>query len=210
MSTTLSKRGLALAAAAALAVGVLGGPGFAAPKIGEAAPEFTGVDTKGKTHSLSEFRGKTVVLEWTNNGCPYVMKHYGTGNMQALQKETTGNGIVWLTIISSAPGTQGHVSPAEADGLTASRSAAPTAVLLDADGKIGRLYDARTTPHMFVITPEGKLVYAGAIDDKPTTSNEDVKTAVNYVRNALAQLAAGKPVDPALTRAYGCSVKYGS
>lgn len=199
-----------LLAAAAIATAALGGLAQAAPRIGEAAPDFTGTDSRGKPHALSAYRGKTVILEWTNHGCPYVQKHYGTGNMQALQRETTGNGIVWLTVVSSAPGTQGHVEGLEADELTATRKAQPSAVLLDPKGEIGRLYGATATPHMFVITPEGKLAYAGAIDDKPTANHADVKTAVNYVRNALAALAAGKPVTPSSTRAYGCSVKYGS
>jgi AhpC/TSA family len=185
-------------------------PVAAAPKVGEVAPEFTAVDSKGKSHRLSDFKGKTVILEWTNDGCPYVQKHYGSGNMQALQKDTTGKGIVWLSVISSAPGEQGHVDGAGADKLSDTRQAAPTAVLLDVDGKVGRLYDARTTPHMYVITPDGKLAYNGAIDDKPTNDPADVKTAKNLVRNALDLIAAGKPVDPAITRAYGCSVKYKS
>ncbi len=182
----------------------------AAPKVGEPAPTFVGVDSKGKTHNLSDFKGKTVVLEWTNDGCPYVVKHYGSGNMQALQKDLTAKGVVWLTVISSAPGEQGHVDGAGADKLTTARNAGPSAVILDADGKIGRLYDARTTPHMYVITPDGKLAYNGAIDDKPTADTADIKSAKNLVRNAIDLVAAGKPVDPAVTRAYGCSIKYKS
>jgi peroxiredoxin len=181
---------------------------MAAPKIGEPAPAFSVIDSKGTKRNLAEFSGKTVVLEWSNDGCPFVRKHYDTGNMQALQRETTAAGIVWLTVVSSARGTQGYVEGLEADELTATRKAAPTAVLLDADGKVGRLYDARTTPHMYVIAPDGRLAYRGAIDDKPTTRNDDVKTADNYVRRALAAVAAGKPADPSVTRPYGCSVKY--
>lgn len=210
MISIASKFSLGLAAALSLALVAAGSLAVAAPNIGETAPEFTGTDTKGVAHALSAYRGKTVILEWTNHGCPYVQKHYGSGNMQALQKETTGTGVVWLTVISSSPGQQGHVAGLEADELTATRKAAPTAVLLDPTGQIGRLYEARTTPHMFIIAPDGKLAYAGAIDDKPTSSAADVKTAVNYVKNALAQIAAGKPVAPATTRPYGCSVKYGS
>lgn len=197
-------------ALATVAVALAVTPVAAAPKVGEAAPEFIAVDSKGKSHKLSDFKGKTVILEWTNDGCPYVQKHYGSGNMQALQKDTTDKGVVWLSVISSAPGEQGHVDGAGADKLSDTRKAAPTAVLLDADGKVGRLYDARTTPHMYVITPDGKLAYNGAIDDKPTNDAADVKTAKNLVRNALDLIAAGKPVDPAITRAYGCSVKYKS
>lgn len=184
------------------------GTALAAPSVGKPAPDFTGVDTRGQQVKLSDFRGKTVVLEWTNDGCPYVRKYYRTGNMQALQKELTGEGIVWLSVISSSPGTQGYVEPAEADKLTTSRDAAPTAVLLDPEGKIGRLYDAKVTPHIYIIKPDGTLAYQGAIDDKPTTRDRDVKTAKNYVKTALNQITAGKPVDPAVTRAYGCTVKY--
>ena len=186
------------------------GSASAAPEVGNPAPAFTGTDSKGKTVKLSDFRGKTVILEWTNHGCPYVGKHYRTGNMQALQKETTGEGVVWLSVVSSAPGRQGHVEGAEADDLTRSRGAAPSAVLLDPEGTIGRLYEARATPHMFIIKPDGMLAYKGAIDDKPSASDSDVPIARNYVKTALEQIAANKPVDPAATRAYGCSVKYGS
>jgi len=197
-----------LLAAAVVSLGVFAGAAVAAARPGEAAPDFAAVDSKGKPVKLGDFRGKTVILEWTNHGCPYVQKHYRSGNMQALQKDMTGKGMVWLSVISSAPGEEGHVGGAEADKLTSSRSAAPSAVLLDPDGKIGRLYDARATPHMFIVTPDGKLAYAGAIDDKPSSNVADVKTAKNFVRNALDQIAAGKPVSPSLTRAYGCSVKY--
>jgi len=197
-----------LAAFALVAVFVTFSPAGAAPKIGEPAPAFTVVDSKGTKRSLAEFAGKTVVLEWSNDGCPFVRKHYDTGNVQALQRETTATGIVWLTVISSARGMQGYVEGLEADELTTTRKAAPTAVLLDADGKVGRLYDARTTPHMYVIGPDGRLAYRGAIDDKPTLRHDDVKTADNYVRRALAAVAAGKPADPSVTRPYGCSVKY--
>jgi peroxiredoxin len=201
-------RALKTVAAAGFAVAFCAGTALAAPSVGKPAPDFTGVDTRGQQVKLSDFRGKTVVLEWTNDGCPYVRKHYRTGNMQALQKELTGEGIVWLSVISSSPGSQGYVEPAEADKLTTSRDAAPTAVLLDPEGKIGRLYDAKVTPHMYIIKPDGTLAYQGAIDDKPTTRDRDVKTAKNYVKTALNQIAAGKPVDPAVTRAYGCTVKY--
>jgi peroxiredoxin len=198
---------LAAAACLALALGV--NAAAAAPEVGMPAPAFTGVDTKGTTHTLEELRGKTVILEWTNDGCPYVKKHY-SGNMQKLQKETTAGGVVWLTIASSAPGTQGNLSPAEHDALMKQRGAAPTAVILDEEGTIGHAYGAQTTPHMYIITPEGTLAYKGAIDDKPTVDIADIEDATNYVRNALDQIAAGNPVDPAVTRAYGCSVKYKS
>lgn len=180
----------------------------AAPVIGQPAPGFSGVDSSGKTVRLSDFRGRTVVLEWTNHGCPYVGKHYDTDNMQALQKQAAAQGVVWLSIISSAPGRQGHVSPAEANDLTVSRKAAPASVILDPRGNIGRAYEATATPHMFVINREGVLVYKGAIDDRPSANHDDVKTATNYVRTALNALAEGKLPKPAATRAYGCSVKY--
>jgi len=182
----------------------------ATPEIGAPAPAFTATDTRGRTHSLGDFRGKTVILEWTNHDCPYVRKHYETGNMQALQKDATGEGVVWLSVISSAPGAQGHVSAQRADELTGTRDAAPTAVLLDPEGEIGKAYDARTTPHMYVINPEGTLVYMGAVDDRPTARHNDVEGARNYVREALSALAQGEKVSQPVTRAYGCSVKYGS
>ncbi len=184
-------------------------PGFADAAIGKLAPDFVGIDSNGKTHRLKDLRGRIVVLEWTNHECPFVGKHYGTGNMQALQKEATDKGIVWLSVISSAPGRQGHVEPAEANELTENRNAAPTAVILDGKGEIGQSYGAKTTPHMYVIDTKGELVYMGAIDDRPSADHGDVKIARNYVRAALDALAAGKPVEPRVTRAYGCSVKYG-
>jgi peroxiredoxin len=180
----------------------------AALQIGQPAPAFTGVDTAGNTHSLSDFLGKVVVLEWTNHDCPYVRKHYDAGNMQAQQRDATGDGVVWLSIISSAPGKQGHVSPARADELTASRDAAPTAVLIDESGDIGRAYKARTTPHMYVIDSDGKLAYMGGIDDIPSANPADIAKATQFVPAALAQVMAGKAADPSVTRPYGCSVKY--
>lgn len=179
-----------------------------AVQLGSPAPDFTATDASGKAVQLSALKGKTVVLEWTNQDCPYVRKHYGTGNMQALQKEATGQGIVWLTISSSAPGAQGHVNGLEAEKLTADRKAAPTAFILDPEGKVGRLFGATVTPHMYVIDPQGKLIFMGGIDDKPTSNHDDVKTARNYVREALAALAAGQPVKTASTRPYGCTIKY--
>jgi hypothetical protein len=180
------------------------------PAVGQPAPEFSGTDISGKKISLDQYRGKTVVLEWTNPECPFVRKHYGSGNMQALQKETTAKGIVWLTIDSSAPGQQGYLTPGDADRLNKERGAAPTDMLLDPTGQIGHLYNARTTPHMFIVDPTGKLVYMGGIDDKPTTSTSDISGATNYVRAALQDMAAGKAVAAPVTRPYGCSVKYAS
>jgi peroxiredoxin len=196
-------------AAVALATSV-GFATLARAQEGKNAPDFTAVDSNGKSHQLSSFKGKTVVLEWTNDGCPYVQKHYGGGNMQALQKAANDAGVVWLTVISSAPGTQGHVVGAAANKLTTDRKAQPTAVLLDPTGKVGKLYDAKTTPHMYVVDPNGKLAYAGAIDDKPTANQADLKGARNYVSEALTAVAAGKAPAVPTTRAYGCSVKYGS
>jgi peroxiredoxin len=189
---------------------MIAGPGAtAAPAIGGAAPPFAGSDTQGRVHTLTDYQGKIVVLEWTNHDCPFVVNHYRSGNMQALQREAAAKGVVWLTVISSAPGEQGHVTAAEADRLTRERNAAPTAVILDAQGTIGKAYGAKTTPHMFIIAADGTLAYMGAIDDRATTSG-DPKTARNYVREALAALDAGKAVPTAVTQAYGCSVKYGS
>jgi peroxiredoxin len=193
----------------ALAFGLgLSVPALAMPEIGKPAPDFTAVDSNGKEHSLGGYKGKTVILEWTNHGCPYVQKHYDTGNMQALQKETAGEGAVWLTVISSAPGKQGYVSAEKANELTAEREASPTAVLFDPTGKIGKSYDAKTTPHMYVIDAEGTLRYMGAIDDKPVTNKKSVEGATNYVRVALAEMKDGKPVSTPVTKAYGCTVKY--
>jgi len=177
-------------------------------KVGAAAPAFTSTSTAGKAVSLGDYRGQIVVLEWTNHECPYVRKHYDTGNMQALQAEATGQSVIWLTIISSAPGTQGHVSAGQADELTATRKARPSAVLLDPTGAVGKMYGATNTPHMYVVDKTGTLVYAGAIDDKPTSRRGDVQGAKNYVREALQSVAAGQPVKTPVTRAYGCTVKY--
>ena len=196
--------GACLALAATLTAGAVA----AKPEVGQPAPAFSVADTTGKTWSLADLAGKGLILEWTNHDCPYVQKHYGSGNMQALQQEARDAGYVWLSVISSAPGKQGHVSAAEADELTEGRGAAPTAVLLDVDGAMGRAYGAKTTPHMFVIDGAGTLVYMGGIDDRATTDPADVEGAENYVRLALTDLAAGKAVSNPATRPYGCSVKY--
>lgn len=175
---------------------------------GVLAPDFKGVDSTGKTQTLSQYRGKYVVLEWANRGCPFEQKHYLSGNMEALQREWTGKGVVWLSVISSAPGEQGSVTPGEENEYLRTMKAAPTAVILDPNGTIGHLYQAKTTPHMFVIDPTGKLIYQGAIDDRPTTDLADIKGARNYLNEALNAAMAGKPVPVASTRPYGCSVKY--
>src|SRR5258706_1666527 len=179
-----------------------------AARPGAAAPGFAAQDIAGNTVRLGDFAGKTVVLEWTNNGCPFVAKHYDSGNMQALQRRHTEAGGVWLVVASSAPGKQGHVTPDEARADLTRRTAAPSDFLLDPDGVVGRLYDARATPHMVVIDRTGMLVYMGAIDDTPSVNPADVKTAKNYVIAALDELAAGKPVTISATPAYGCTVKY--
>ena len=182
----------------------------APPKIGQPAPQFTGTNTTGAKISLSDYRGKTVVLEWTNHQCPYVRKHYSTDNMQAAQKLATDSGVVWISIVSSAPGREGYVEPGEAARLTRARTAAPTEVVLDPSGEIGHLYNARVTPHMFVIDGSGKVVYMGGIDDRPSARPADIDGATNYVLAALADVKAGRAVAKAITRPYGCSVKYGS
>ena len=180
----------------------------AAPKIGEPAPDFTLQGADGKPYALSSFKGKYVVLEWTNHDCPFVKKHYGSGNMQSQQKELTGKGAVWLSIVSSAPGKQGHVDAAKANELTKSRNAAPTAVLLDPTGDVGRKYDAKTTPHMYIVAPDGKLIYMGGIDSIPSADQDDIAEATPYVKVALSEAMGGKPVSKASTKPYGCSVKY--
>ncbi len=183
----------------------------AVAKVGAPAPAFTLKDTEGTSRALGALKGKYVVLEWLNHDCPYVRRHYDSGNMQALQKELGAKGIVWLSINSSAPGKQGHFPPARAAELTREKKAAPAAVLLDHNGAVGRLYGARTTPHMFLINPEGLLIYQGAIDDRATTEWKtlaDVSGAKNYVRQAIGEAMAGKQVSESSTKAYGCSVKY--
>jgi peroxiredoxin len=179
-----------------------------AAKVGEPAPDFTASDSNGTRHHLADYKGKYVVLEWHNQGCPYTRKHYESGNMQALQKEWTAKGVVWFTVISSAPGEQGSVTNAEENAYVDRMHADPTAVLMDSNGKLGKLYDAKTTPEMYVIDPAGKLIYEGAIDNRPTPDVDDIRGADNYVSDALTESMAGKPVATAYTRPYGCSVKY--
>ena len=178
------------------------------PRTGAKAPDFSVVDVDGKPQKLSDFAGKTVILEWTNHDCPYVRKHYNSATMQKLQKDMTTDGIVWLTVISSAPGEEGYADAAKAKELTKSRDAAPSNVLLDPKGKMGRAYGAQTTPHMYIIDAKGVLAYAGAIDNKPSASTSSLNGAKSYVRQAIAEIKAGKPVSEASTKAYGCSVKY--
>ncbi|MFY9855263.1 MAG: redoxin domain-containing protein [Terracidiphilus sp.] len=172
------------------------------------APGFTATDSRGQTETLAQYHGKYVVLEWHNQDCPYTRKHYVSGNMQALQKEWTAKGVIWFTVISSAPGKQGYQTPSEENAYLTEVHAVPTAVLLDPQGKLGRLYSAKTTPQMIVINPAGTVIYDGAIDSNPTPEVDDIKNADNYVSDALTAAMAGKPVATAFTRPYGCSVKY--
>ena len=181
---------------------------FAAVEPGEEAPDFTLTDSKGTSHKLSDFRGKFVVLEWLNHECPFVKKHYSGGDMQKLQKEYTAKGVVWLSIISSAPGKQGHRTGPQAEADTKDKNASPTAVLLDPSGEVGKKYDAKTTPEMFVLDKEGKILYAGAIDSIKSTDSADIAKAENHVRQALDAALAGQPVPTPKTKPYGCSVKY--
>ncbi len=179
-----------------------------AVKVGDPAPGFGAVDSHGKMQKLSNYKGKFVVLEWHNQGCPDTRKHYDSGNMQRLQKKWTDKGVVWLTVISSGPGTQGFVTPSQEDQYLEKMHASPTAVLMDPAGTLGRLYDAKTTPQMFVIDPQGTLIYQGAVDDRSSTKQKDFTGAKNYVDAALSEAMANKPVTDPVTRPYGCSIKY--
>ena len=192
----------------AVAVAGLAGPALAAPAVGQPAPAFTAKDGDGKTRSLSEFKGKTVVLEWTNAGCPYVQKHYKSGNMQSAQKAAAKDGVVWLTLISSAPGKQGYVPPADAKTWKSDTGAGSAALLLDPAGQVGRAYAAKTTPHMYVVDKSGKLVYMGGIDDKPVADPASLKGANNYVTAALSDIKAGRAVATPVSKPYGCTIKY--
>ena len=197
----------ALVAVAGIAV-VAAPDASVAQVVGKAAPDFRAYDVDGRVVSLSDFRGKTVVLEWNNPECPFVRKHYGSGNMQRTQAAAKKDGAVWLSINSSAPGNQGHMDGAKAKGVIAAAKAQPTAYLLDPDGIIGKGYGAKTTPHMYIVSPQGTLVYAGGIDDKPTPNPADIEGARNHVLAALAELKAGKAVSVPSSRPYGCNVKY--
>jgi hypothetical protein len=178
------------------------------PVVGQPAPAFTAVDTNGNTHSLAEHRGRFVVLEWVNHGCPWVRKWYGEGHMQALQRQFAGMDVVWYSIVSSAPGKQGHETAARHNAMAASFGAAPAAILVDEPGIIGRAYDARTTPHMYVIDPEGTLIYMGAIDDNKSTRSAAIAGARNHVVEALREAMAGQPVTVKSSQPYGCAVRY--
>jgi peroxiredoxin len=184
------------------------GPALAQVASGQKAPDFTLTDTKGQKHSLSDYKGKFVVLEWFNPECPFVNKHYNSGNMPGLQKQYTSKGVIWLSIDSSAPGQQGNFPPQGLNQFIKEKSGSPTAIFEDTNGRIGHLYGAQTTPHMFVIDPNGTLIYQGAIDDIPSPDIDDLKTAKNYVSAALDAAMSGKPVAVNSTKSYGCSIKY--
>ncbi len=208
MSIRTSRRFTSILMTGLVAIAVAAGSAVAAPEVGKPAPEFSALGSDGKTYGLKTFAGKFVVLEWLNHGCPFVKKHYEGRNIQALQKEYTDKGVIWLSVISSAPGKQGHSSATEANAASKDHGASPTAVLLDESGAVGHLYDAKTTPHVFIVDPKGVLVYAGAIDDQPSFDGATLAGAQSYVRAALDEAMAGKPVTVASTKAYGCSVKY--
>ena len=205
MKPTLPLLILAAAAAAATIRAEVAQP---KAELGKPAPDFTLPDPSGTNWTLSAQKGRYVVLEWINVDCPFVKKHYGSGNMQTLQKAYTEKGVVWFAICSSAPGKQGHYAPAQWPALLEERKAKPSAVLLDPEGKVGRLYGARTTPHMYIIDPEGLLIYAGAIDNQPSPDPKTLAEARNYIREVLDAALEGKPVSPTSTQPYGCSVKY--
>jgi peroxiredoxin len=176
--------------------------------VGQSAPDFSALDTAGKKHRLSDYKGKLVVLEWTNPNCPFVGKHYGGGNMQGLQKEFTGKGVVWLAVNSTARDSVEYLPPAQLAAWAKEKQAASSATLMDESGKIGQLYGAKATPHMYIVGPQGQLLYAGAIDSIASARLDDIRSATNYVRQGLTEALAGKPLSVASTRAYGCSVQY--
>jgi peroxiredoxin len=200
------KRSVSLLATAVVAFGAV--MAQASVSVGQAAPDFKVKDTAGKEQSLSAYKGRFVVLEWVNPGCPFVQKHYDTSNMQSTQKAAEAKGVVWLTVSSTAPDAGDYKKPAELAAWVKEKGAAPTATLMDDDGRVGKAYGARTTPHMYVINPQGKLVYAGAIDSKATARKDDVKSATNYVTVALDEAMAGKAVSKTSSEPYGCSIKY--
>ena len=200
---SLSRRLLIASVSLAFAAGAA-----AAPSVGQTAPDFTLKDAAGKSVKLSDFRGKYVVLEWTNPGCPYVRKHYNSGNMPATQKDATAKGAVWLSINSTERDSYDYLPPAKLVAWMQERKSQPSAVLMDEEGSAGMAYGARTTPHLYIVNPEGRLVYAGGIDSIPSSNADDIKRAVNYVRQGLDEALAGKPISQATTRPYGCSIKY--
>ncbi|VTU38112.1 thioredoxin family protein [Variovorax sp. PBL-E5] len=205
-----SRRAVMAAAVALGATFLMGTNAIAAPAVGQQAPDFVAVDTSGKQHRLSDFAGRFVVLEWTNPGCPFVRKHYGSGNMPATQKAATDKGVVWLAINSTERAASDYLQAPALEAWMKEHAASPTAVLMDEDGVIGQAYGARTTPHLFIIDPKGVLVYAGGIDSMPSTRVDDIKTATNYVSQALGEAFGGKAISVTASRPYGCSIKYKS
>ncbi len=205
MTTTLPRR---LAIAAGLAALLL--PAAHAATVGQPAPAFTLTDTSGKTRTLAEFKGRTVVLEWINPGCPFVRKHYDSANLPGLQQEFTGKDVVWLAINSTEKAASDYLPPAQLAAWIAEKKGRPTATLMDEEGTVGRSYGARTTPHMYIVNPQGTLVYAGGIDSIPSARVSDIQTATNYVRQGLSEALAGKAISQAVTAPYGCTIKYKS
>jgi len=205
-----SRRAIMTAAVALGATLLAGGAAHAAPAVGQKAPDFVATDTQGRQHRLSDFAGKYVVLEWTNPGCPFVQKHYHSGNMPATQKAAVARGAVWLSINSTERAAADFLEPAAMAAWMKAQKAVPTATLMDPDGTIGQAYGARTTPHLYIIDPKGTLVYAGGIDSIASARQDDIKTATNYVNQALAEAFGGQPISASSTRAYGCSIKYKS
>ncbi len=197
-----------LVVAASAAAALFTGPAVAAAAVGQPAPDFTLTDTTGKAVRLSDFKGKHVVLEWTNPGCPFVRKHYDSANMQTLQKESVGKGVVWLAVNSTENASGDYLAPQQLARWMTGQKAAPSATLMDEEGTAGKAYGARTTPHMYVVNPQGTLIYAGGIDSIPSARQDDIKTATNYVRQGLTEALAGKPLSAPSTRPYGCSIKY--
>lgn len=206
----LLQRRTALLTALAASATLLAGAAQAAPAVGQPAPAFTLTDTSGKTRSLAEFKGKTVVLEWTNPGCPFVRKHYDSANLPGLQKEFTGRDVVWLAINSTEKAASDYLPPQQLAAWIQGKSGTPTATLMDEEGQVGRAYGARTTPHMYIVNPQGTLVYAGGIDSIASARASDIQTATNYVRQGLNEALAGRPISQAQTPPYGCTIKYKS
>ena len=204
----MQRRKIIQCATGFLAINSVAAYAISAAVVGQKAPEFTAKDTSGKTVSLADFKGKTVVLEWVNPGCPYVKKHYSGANMQGTQSEAAAKGVVWLAINSTEPGHRDYLAPAALQKWMVEQKAATTHTLMDDNGKIGQAYDARTTPHMYIINPQGMLIYAGGIDSIASARVDDIKTATNYVKVGLGETLSGKPISNATTRPYGCSVKY--
>jgi len=195
---------------AGLLTGAMATDALASAAVGQPAPDFSAVDTSGKTRKLSEFRGKTVVLEWVNPGCPFVRKHYDSANLPGLQQEFTARNVVWLAITSTEKAASDYLAPDRLDAWIKDRRGTPTATLMDEEGTVGKAYGARTTPHMYIVDPQGRLVYAGGIDSIPSARASDIKTATNYVRQGLNEALAGKPISAATTQPYGCTIKYKS